>query len=277
MTREEESVTDIFAFSQIPMPRRPKKPRTNGLTMMIDWGLPLGHQRDCLECQGLYVDEAKIAASIPRMMPEAYLQRKIDLYKDNGCLTFPGGLFAELALAQGTFEAFLAEAKRLSFSAIEVSDNLLDISPADKKAAIKLAVEGYGLKVMGEVGRKEGVMSGDELIADVENCLEAGAAGVLLEAHELFHGEIRTADIDALVKRVPLEKIMFELPVAVLPDVTKSYKVQILMWLVKTFGTEVNLANVEWDEVYFVEITRRGAGGDTSHPDGAYRRAGMGD
>lgn len=271
------SDSSIFAFTQVPVPERPEKPRTNGLTMMIDWGLPLKLQEDCLAAQGIYVDEAKIAGSIPRMMPEAYLQSKIDLYIDHGCLTFPGGVFAELALAQGTYEAFLAEAKRLGFSAIEVSDNLLDISLADKKAAIRKGVEDYGLKVMGEVGRKEGVMSGDELIADVENCLEAGAAGVLLEAHELFHGEIRTDDIEALVKRVPMDRIMFELPVAALPDVTKSYKVQILMWLVKTFGTQVNLANVEWDEVYFVEITRRGAGGDTSHPDGAYRRAGMGE
>jgi phosphosulfolactate synthase len=45
--------------------------------------------------------------------------------------------------------------------------------------------------------------------------------------------------------------------------------------MVSQFGTEVNLANVEWDEVYFTEITRRGASGETSHPQGAYRLAGM--
>ena len=56
---------------------------------------------------------------------------------------------------------------------------------------------------MGEVGRKEGVLSGDELIADVENCIEAGASLVLLEAHEVFHGEIRQDVIESLVNRVP--------------------------------------------------------------------------
>jgi phosphosulfolactate synthase len=44
---------------------------------------------------------------------------------------------------------------------------------------------------------------------------------------------------------------------------------------VKRFGTEVNLANVEWDEIYITEIVRRGMAGDTSHPQGAYRLAGI--
>jgi len=34
--------------------------------------------------------------------------------------------------------------------------------------------------------------------------------------------------------------------------------------MIKQFGPDVNLANVEWDEVYFTEITRRGISGDES-------------
>lgn len=264
-----------YAFSHIPIPERESKTRKKGLTMMIDWGLPLGHQKDLLEAQGLYVDEAKIAASIPRLMPEPYLKKKIQAYHGEDIFTFPGGLFAELAIAQGNYEKFLEGAREAGFSGIEISDNLLEISPQDKRKAILKAVEDFGLTVMGEVGRKEGVMTGKELIADVENCLEAGAKLVLLEAHELFHGGIRTEVIEALEKVVPMERIMFELPVTVLPDVTKSYKTKVLFWMVRTFGTDVNLANVEWDEVYFTEITRRGASGETAHPQGAYRQAGI--
>ena len=243
--------------------------------MVIDWGLPLGLQKDCLEAQGLYVDEAKIAASIPRVMPKTYLKKKMAAYKSEGIFTFPGGLFTELAIAQGNYEVFLKDAKEAGFSGIEVSDNLLRIDPREKKAVISKAVRDYGLEVMGEVGRKEGSMTRDELIADVENCLDAGASMVLLEAHELFHGDIRQDVLDELTKKVPLEKIMFELPVAVLPDVTKAYKIKVLFWMIKQFGTDVNLANVEWDEIYFTEITRLGASGTTSHPQGAYRLAGI--
>jgi phosphosulfolactate synthase len=243
--------------------------------MMIDWGLPLGLQKDCLEAQGIYVDEAKIAASIPRVMPKSYLRCKIAAYKAQGIFTFPGGLFAELAIAQGNYDVFLRDAREAGFSGIEVSDNLLKIDPRQKKAVISKAVKEYGLTVMGEVGRKEGSMTREEMIADVENCLDAGASMVLLEAHELFHGDIRQDVLEELAKKVPLEKIMFELPVAVLPDVTKSYKVKVLSWMIKQFGTDVNLANVEWDEIYFTEITRIGASGSTSHPQGAYRLAGI--
>jgi phosphosulfolactate synthase len=221
------------------------------------------------------VDEAKIAAGIPRIMPADTLRQKIDIYSREGIFTFPGGLFTELALAQGNFEVFLDQAAAAGFKGIEVSDNLLRIDPKEKKAVIAKAVDDYGMQVMGEVGRKEGGMSAEALIADVENCLEAGASLVLLEAHELFHGEIRTDAIEALVQRVSLERIMFELPVAVLPDVTKAYKTKVLFWLVKTFGTDVNLANVEWDEIYFTEISRRGLSGSASHPQGAYRLAGI--
>jgi len=264
-----------FLFPNIPIPERQSKPRKRGLTMMIDWGLPLGLQKDCLEAQGLYVDEAKIAASIPRVMPRSYLKKKIDAYKADGIFAFPGGLFTELALAQGNYDLFLKDAKEAGFSGIEVSDNLLKIEPRGKKAAISKAVKEYGLTVMGEVGRKEGSMTREELIADVENCLDAGASMVLLEAHELFHGDIRQDVLEELTKKVPLEKIMFELPVVVLPDVTKAYKVKVLFWMIKQFGTDVNLANVEWDEIYFTEITRIGACGTTSHPQGAYRLAGI--
>ena len=264
-----------FLFPNIPIPERQSKPRKRGLTMMIDWGLPLGLQKDCLDAQGIYVDEAKIAASIPRVMPKTYLKKKMDAYREHEIFAFPGGLFTELAIAQGNYDVFLKDAKEAGFSGIEVSDNLLKIDPRKKKAAISRAVNEYGLTVMGEVGRKEGSMTQEELIADVENCLDAGASMVLLEAHELFHGDIRQDVLDELMKKVPMEKIMFELPVVVLPDVTKAYKIKVLFWMIKQFGTDVNLANVEWDEIYFTEITRLGACGTTSHPQGAYRLAGI--
>ncbi|MFC1579651.1 phosphosulfolactate synthase [Thermodesulfobacteriota bacterium] len=264
-----------FAFSSIPIPRRDEKPREKGLTMMIDWGLPLQHQKDCLEGQGLYVDEAKIAGSIHRVMPLEYLKKKIQAYQKEGIFTFPGGLFTELAIAQGNYEVFLEEIRTTGFSGIEVSDNLIQIDPKKKKEVISKAVNEYGLTVMGEVGRKEGSMSGDELIADIENCLEAGSAMVLIEAHELFHGDIRQDVMESIAKRVPMERIMFELPVTVLPDVTKTFKTKVLFWMISQFGTNVNLANVEWDEIYFTEICRIGASGESTHPEGAFRLAGV--
>ena len=137
-----------FAFSSIPIPEREEKPRKKGLTMMIDWGIPLGHQKDCLEGQGLYVDEAKIAGSIHRVMPADYLKKKIAAYQAEDIFTFPCGLFTELAIAQGNYERFLEEVKTTGFSCIEVSDNLIQIESKKKREVISKAVNEYGLTVL---------------------------------------------------------------------------------------------------------------------------------
>ena len=87
-----------------------------------------------------------------------------------------------------------------------------------------------------------------------------------------FPGDRIRADlIQSIARRFGLEKILFELPVVILPGVSREYKHRVTAWLVRELGTEVNLANVEWDELWIAVMTRRGAGGDTSHPGGAYR------
>lgn len=264
------------AFQGIPFPRRAAKPRKLGLTMMIDWGLPLRIQRDLLSGAAGLIDMAKIAASIPGLLPEEMLRAKLAAYAESAVATSQGGLFAELAWKQGNLDVLLAEMSRLGFGGVEISDNLLDWTLDEKQEAIRRSKEGFGLKVLAEVGKKEGQLSDDQLVADIDACLEAGAAAVLLEAYELFsNGNVRKDAIAAIARRFPMECLLFELPVVVLPGVTREYKHRVLGWLVREFGTDVNLANVEWDELWLTEATRLGAAGDTSHPQGAYRLAGM--
>ncbi|VTU41269.1 Phosphosulfolactate synthase [Variovorax sp. PBS-H4] len=263
------------AFQDFAIPERQAKPRTNGLAMMIDWGMGLSRQTDTVESAGEYIDFAKIAAGIARFMPAELLRSKLAQYAAHGISTSPGGLFAELALKTGRYEKFVDDVVATGFSGIEVSDNLLKLSAKDKSAAIKLAKD-TGLKVFGEVGRKEGSLDDPTLIHDVQVCLDAGADWVFLEASELFSGNtVRGELIAELARRFPVEKLIYELPVVVIPGVSRDYKHKICAWLVKELGTEVNLANIEWDEMYLTELVRRGFAGDTSHPQGAYRLAGF--
>lgn len=264
-----------FGFEKIPVPPRQGKPRSVGLTMMIDWGLGLARQADTLHSAGLYIDMVKIAATIPRIMPRELLVKKLEQYRGHGIATTVGGLFTELAYKQGTFGDLLEEAKAVGFAAVEISDNLVHYPPGAKAKLIRECAAS-GLKAYGEVGRKEGALDDAAFLADIDDCLEAGAAAVYLEAYELFaQGEVRTRLIEAIGKRFPRERIIYELPVVILPGVHREFKHRITALLVKTFGTEVNLANVEWDELYITEIVRRGMAGDTSHPQGAYRLAGF--
>ncbi|MDP6830259.1 MAG: phosphosulfolactate synthase [Rhodospirillales bacterium] len=264
------------AFSMIPLPQRQAKPRDRGITMMIDWGLPIGLQTEVVETAGHYIDMAKIAGPIAGLMPKQVVEEKLSIFRAAEISTSQGGLFAELAFKQGNIEHFFGEVRSLGFSAVEISDNLLDWSLQEKQKTIRCAVEDFGLKVLGEVGKKEGAMNDNEVLADLDACFEAGASVVFLEAYELFAGdEIRDELIGKIAKQYPGERIIYELPVVILPGITREFKHKVAAWLVREFGTEVNLANVEWDELWLLEAVRRGAAGETSHPQGAYQLAGF--
>jgi phosphosulfolactate synthase len=246
------------AFLDVSLPTRQAKPRDLGFTMMIDWGLPLSHQASVTESAGAYIDMAKIAATIAGLMPKEILIQKLANYKSADISTSQGGLFTEYAYLQGKLEPFFKEVSELGFSAVEISDNLLNWSLAEKRQTIRMAMDDFGLKVLGEVGRKEGVMSDDEVIEDIEVCLDCGVAAVFVEAYELFAGEnIRSELISRIAENFPKEKIIYELPVIVLPGISREYKHKVSTWMVAEFGMDVNLANVEWDEIWMTEMLRR--------------------
>lgn len=260
------------------LPARQSKPRNRGLTMMIDWGLPPLHQADVVKTAGPLVDMAKIAGSIAGLMDEVVLLDKLRIYREAAISTSQGGLFVELAVMQGRVQTLFENLARLGFDAVEVSDNLLDWSLEEKKQVIASAREDFGFRVLGEVGKKEGNLTDSQVMADLDACFEAGASLVFLEAYEFFSGaRIRADLIQSIAQRFGLENVIFELPVVILPGVNREFKHRVTAWLVKELGTEVNLANLEWDEIWIAEMIRRGAGGETSHPGGAYRLAGFGE
>jgi len=264
------------AFHDISRPERPAKPRNRGISMMIDWGMGLALTEDVLQFSGFYIDKVKFAGMTATLVPKELLRKKIALYKQHDIDPSPGGLFAELTLKQGSFDRYLNDVRELGFPAVEISDNLLKISSADKAAAIRKAIEEYDLKVYGEVGRKEGKLTDDGVFEQIDVCLEAGCELVYLEAAEFFDGEkSRTELIDAIAKRFPMERLSFELPVVFNRGSSHAIKLKTASALVASMGTEVNLANIEHYEFALFESVRLGMGADTAHPDGAYRRAGF--
>jgi phosphosulfolactate synthase (CoM biosynthesis protein A) len=58
-----------------------------------------------------------------------------------------------------------------------------------------MAREVHGLRVLGEVGKKEGLAASNDLAQDVE-CLAAGAEKVFLEASDFFAGEVNKEALD---------------------------------------------------------------------------------
>jgi len=250
-------------FSMVPLPaERSTKPRTTGITMMMDWGLAQRRAEDYMELLAPYVDLVKIVVGTARLYPEEVLVRKLGFYKDNDVTPFLGGQFSEYVYAtQGWagMEPFFHEARRLGFDALEISDNCVPLDDAERARMIETAV-GCGLEVHGEVGSKVITQSADEIIAQARICLEAGADVVLVEGAELVDADGRPIEdmVRALKDGMDLSKTLFELTGPWIKGVSLESIYRLKLFLLDEFGRDVNLANVMPDDVLETEAARVG-------------------
>ena len=251
-------------FAHIPLPagRSATKPRRRGVTMMMDWGLPIGLQREWLELQARYVDLAKIVVGTARLYEERYLRDKLALYREHAVAPFLGGQFLEYVVAtQGLagVRPYCEEAARLGFEALEVSDNVVTLEGAARREIIATAVD-CGLHVHGEVGSKSEESGAGRLIAQAEDCFAAGADVVLVEGAELLRpdGEPDRELVAGLEAGLDLERVIFELAGTWIPGTLSTDVYRLKVFLVHTFGPDVNLANVLPEQIWETEALRVG-------------------
>lgn len=254
---------DHAPFGMIPLPpdRSTTKPRRTGLTMMMDWGMPIGALEDWLGLIGRYADLAKLVVGTARLYDDDYLRRKIELYKSHDVDPFLGGQFLEYVFATQGFDGvgpFCEEAARVGVVAVEVSDNVVPLTDADRRRLISMVADA-GLEVHGEVGSKTTGTDGTELVAQAELCLDAGASIVLVEGAELLvdHSP-HTVLIEQLRRSLDPENVMYELVGPWIRGTTWSDVYALKVFLVDTFGPDVNMANVMPDAVWETEALRCG-------------------
>lgn len=258
-----ERLMSIQPFALIPISpvRSVTKPRVNGLTMMMDWGLPLGALKDWLGLIAPYVDSAKFVAGTARLYDEDYLRKKISLYEEFEICPFIGGQFLEYVFwtkGMDGIKPYCVEARRLGFTAIEVSDNCVPLSDHDRRELIGTAIE-CGLSVHGEVGSKSENTSAEILIEQAEMCFDAGAECVLVEGAEFIkNGILKVQLLNELKDNLDLEKVMFELSGTWISGTTNSEIYQLKSFLIKEFGSNVNIANILPENVWETEALRVG-------------------
>ena len=251
-------------FAMVPLPAaRSEKPRRCGLTMIVDAGMPLGQQADLLALAADYVDLAKIKTGTARLYDERNLVKKLKEYRRRRVQPFLGGQFHEYVFAtqgQQALPRFYDEALRLGFAAIEISDNVVPLTPRERKNQIRAASRA-GLTVYGEVGSKETASNPRLLLAQAEDCFAAGAALVLVEAAELVvKGKPNRKTIQLLIRNLDLKRVMIELPGPWIPEV-RACDVELLKkLLIEALGPDVNLANVSPEDLIDLETTRVGLG-----------------
>ena len=251
-----------FAFVPIDSRRTAAKPRRTGLTMVIDDGLPLALAKSAVDLAAPYIDLMKIKTGTARLYDRPALMEKLAYYKQARIKPFIGGQFHEYVFAMMGEQAlprFYEEALALGFETIEISDNTVPLTDRQRYDQIAGAVRA-GLEVFGEVGSKE-TMSRPQLLVDqAKVCLEAGAKLVLVEAAELVEeGQVRPESL-AVLKDLPPERIMIELPGPWIAGVRGCDVESMKKVVLAEFGPDVNLANVELKTIFDTEAQRVGLG-----------------
>jgi phosphosulfolactate synthase len=247
-------------FGRIPLASRTEKPRVKGITMMVEWGLPLGAQQDLLELAAPVIDIAKVAVGISGLLEERVLARKIALYREHEVEPFPGGMYLEYAFAKGEVEAYFDGCEKAGYRYVEVSDNAVPLEREDKDALIGRA-RSRGFTVLGEAGSKRVTTDAAALVEDVQACMDAGCWRVFLEAAELFEGgKFRHEVFEQVAHEVRAEDVMWELPGAWIPNVHAHEIHALEVLLLERVGADVNIANVPSDGLLSLEALRRGVG-----------------
>ncbi len=250
------------AFSMIDIIQRSGKPRTIGLTMVLDKGIGLYQVADLMQA-GDYIDIVKLGWATPRLFPEAVIKQKISLYTKNNIVVCNGGTILEIAFRQGKVDQFLNYCQETGITAIEVSNGIMPIDISQKAELISKAHK-LGFYVISEVGKKDPAedkkLSLPDRINEAKSDLNAGAHYVIIEAREGGRGlgiydesgALKESMARSLVDELCLERIMFEAP-------EKNQQARLIL----LFGSDVNLGNILPDDVIPLETLRCGIRGDT--------------
>jgi len=239
------------------LPERPGKPRSDGLTHVIDKGLNLRDIEGLFDTAGQFVDIVKLGWGTSYVTNN--LEKKIALYRSFETPVVCGGTLFEAVYARGRLDEFREWLVEHRFSHVEISDGTLDI-PRDRKLEL-IADFARDFTVLSEVGSKdaETVYAPYQWVEWIKEELEAGAWKVITEGREggtagIYRptGEMRTGLVDEIVHEIAVSDLIFEAP-------TKGSQA----WFVKQFGPNVNLGNIPPDEVIPLETLRLGLRGDT--------------
>lgn len=239
------------------MPDRDIKPRSNGITMVMDKGLSINEIENFLSIAEPHVDLVKLGFGTSYVTPN--LREKIERYHKHGIPVFFGGTLFEAFLIREQLDDYIAICQDYEISHMEVSDGSISIPHVEKCRYIEQLTK-YGT-VLSEVGSKDAtnIMAPYKWVELMKAELEAGASYVIAEARESGNvgiyrgsGEVRQGLISEILTQIPGEKILWEAP-------QKEQQ----LYFINLLGCNCNLGNIAPNEVIPLETMRIGLRGDT--------------
>lgn len=238
-------------------PERERKPRSKGLTHVLDSGLSCVEVESLMETAGDLIDIVKLGWGTGYVTGN--LQRKIAIYGECSIPVVFGGTLGEIANAQGKFDRFVEWIASKGITHIEISDGAIEM-PRERKLSLISRFSG-DFTVFSEVGSKDpdALVAPYRWVEEIKEELEAGATMVILEAREtgtagVFRpdGEVRMGLIEEIEHEIEPDLLVFEAP-------RKAQQT----WFINRFGTHVNLGNISPKDVVALETLRLGLRADT--------------
>ena len=242
----------------LTLPERSTKPRTVGLTHVLDKGLTVESARSALAAAAPHIDVWKFGWGTAYL--DVGLPEKLELLRAHGVRSCLGGTLLEISWAQGKAQDCLDWAAAVGFDSVEVSRGVAPMSLDDKhdlmrrrRTEIRRVVRG------GEQGsrhRSSPPSSGPARWRRTSPPAPAGSSPKVEKAAPSGStgrtGRSGRTWSTAAVRGGGVDKIMFEAP-------RKDQQA----WLIRAFGADVNLANIPAEEVLALETLRLGLRADT--------------
>jgi phosphosulfolactate synthase len=244
----------------LTLPERAVRPRTTGLTMVIDGGLPPRHFADLISLGAEYIDYVKFGWGTS--VVTGCLREKISVLDSRGIAFYFGWTLFEKFVLQGRLEDYRRFCADHGCRHVEVSNGTVDMTNTEKAGYIRTLARDF--TVVSEVGFKDSGRSAQLPPSAWVECigedLEAGASLVTMEARESgksgicrSDGELRYGLVeDVLSSAVPADTLLWEAPNTALQT-----------YLITRLGTDVNLGNVPLSGVIGLETLRLGLRSDT--------------
>jgi phosphosulfolactate synthase len=242
------------------LPSRATKPRSTGLTMVIDGGIPLGMFTDIVSSTPEYIDFVKFGWGTA--VVTGGIRQKIDVLRAHDIGFYFGGTLFEKYVMQERFDDYKRFCVEHGCGHVEVSNGTITMSNAEKASYIRKLAGDF--TVVSEVGFKDPDRSEQlppsKWVEYINEDLAAGATMVTLEARESGKSGICRPDgalrfgliEDVLSAGVGQDQLLFEAPTTTLQT-----------YFITRLGTDVNLGNVPASGVIGLETLRLGLRADT--------------
>ena len=242
----------------LDLPGREAKPRSRGLTHVLDKGLDVARTQSFIDQCAALLDIVKVGWGIGYVDP--MIAERVAAYRAADVQVSLGGTLVEICAMQGRIEPLRDWALELGITVMEVSNGLHILDPEAKSALIRQLSRDF--TVAAEVGDKDPKFPvlADRWIEEMEADLEAGATWLVAEGRESGtvgiyspEGTVR-ADLVAMVAdRLPIDRVIFEAPL-------KAQQA----WFIHMGGAQVNLGNIAPEDVLPLETLRLGLRADTA-------------